>query len=359
MDFTFSEEQQAVAELADQIVSGVSTVDRVKEIEATDDRVDHRLWSELAKSNLLGIALPEEHGGSGLGMIELCLVLEQLGRRLAPVPLVWTAAAALTIAEFGPATLQASVLAAVVAGDLFLSAALTQPGAGDPLDPSAQLDGGRLSGTAINVPLGDQILVPARTGAGLALVLVNPLDPGVTIRRQETTNHQIVMQMEFDAAPATFVAEGPGPIRFAVERAVVGLCALQVGVAESALDQAATYTSNRLQFGKPLSSFQSTSARAADAYIDISAMRATMWQAAWRIDRGLDASVAVEVAKWWASEAGQRVVHAVQHMHGGMGADIEYPVHRYFLWGKQIEDTLGGGSAHLAAIGQALAAGVR
>ncbi|MHB8465426.1 MAG: acyl-CoA dehydrogenase family protein [Acidimicrobiales bacterium] len=356
MDFTFSEEQLAVGELAATIFGDLATVDRIKEVADTDDRVDRRLWSELAKANLLGIALPEAHGGSGLGMTELCLVLEQLGRTLAPVPLVWTAAAALTIAEFAPPALQASLLPAVIAGDLILSTALTQPGIGDPFDPSATFDGS-VSGSAANVPLGDQVLMPARTPDGLVVVLLDPAAPGVTARRSETTNHQIVTQLTFDGAAATVVAEGPQAIRFATERALVGLCAVQLGVAEAALAQAATYTSNRVQFGKPLSSFQSTSARAADAYIDTEAMRATLWQAAWRMDCGLDASTAIEVAKWWASEAGQRVVHAAQHMHGGIGADVAYPVHRYFLWGKQIEDTLGGGSSHLAAVGRALAAG--
>ena len=354
MDFTFSEEQQAVAELASTIFGGMATTDRIKEIGATEDRIDRKLWGELAKSNLLGISLPERYGGSGLGMTEQCLVLEQLGRRLAPVPLVWTAAAAMTIGEFAPPDVAADILPAVIAGDLLLSAALVQPGVGDPLDPSASFDGA-LSGTAVNVPLGDRILVPARGRGDLILVLVDPAAEGVEARRAETTNHQIVNHLSFTAAPATVVASGRAAVRFASERALLGLCAVQLGVAAEALAQAASYTSNRIQFGKPLSSFQSTSARAADAYIDIEAMRVTMWQAAWRIDEGLDASTAVEVAKWWASEAGQRVVHAAQHLHGGIGADVEYPVHRYFLWGKQIEDTLGGGSAHLAIIGAALA----
>jgi acyl-CoA dehydrogenase len=186
------------------------------------------------------------------------------------------------------------------------------------------------------------------TVAGLVLVETNA--PGVTIERAEATNHEIVGHIRFDGAPGALV----GDARFALDRALVGLCALQVGVAEEALAMAAEYTSTRIQFGKPLSTFQSTSARAADAYIDTEAMRATMWQAAWRLDTGLDAAVEIEVAKWWASEAGQRVVHATQHLHGGIGADVSYPIHRYFLWGKQLEDTLGGGSAHLAAIGRAL-----
>ena len=121
---------------------------------------------------------------------------------------------------------------------------------------------------------------------------------------------------------------------------------------EAATAQAAEYTSNRQQFGKPLSTFQGVQLRAADAFIDTECIRVTTMQAAWKIDEGLDASADVLVAKWWASEAGQHAVHNTQHLHGGMGADIDYPIHRYFLWGKQIEDTLGGASVTLAGSGR-------
>jgi 3-oxocholest-4-en-26-oyl-CoA dehydrogenase beta subunit len=135
---------------------------------------------------------------------------------------------------------------------------------------------------------------------------------------------------------------------------LVGIAALQVGVAEEAVRQTATYTSSRIQFGKPLSAFQGVALRAADAYIDTEAMRVTMWQAAWRLAVGEDAAMEVEVAKWWAADAGQRIVHATQHLHGGLGADVEYPIHRYYLWGKQLEDLLGGASYHLARLGRQL-----
>jgi acyl-CoA dehydrogenase len=128
-----------------------------------------------------------------------------------------------------------------------------------------------------------------------------------------------------------------------------------VGVAEEATSLAAAYTSQRIQFGKPLSVFQGVALKAADAYIDTEAMRATLWQAAWRLSEGDDAVMEVEVAKWWASEGGQHVVHITQHLHGGLGADIDYPVHRYFLWGKQIEVMLGGATQQLARLGRHIA----
>ena len=142
------------------------------------------------------------------------------------------------------------------------------------------------------------------------------------------------------------VLTGPDAGRAALDvmlvASTIGLCALQVGVCEAALTMTAAYLNSRQQFGRPLSTFQATMLRAADAAIDIEAMRVTWENAAWRFDTGRDAADAARVAKWQASERGQRTVHATQHLHGGMGADISYPIHRYFLWGKQIELLLGG-----------------
>jgi acyl-CoA dehydrogenase len=140
-----------------------------------------------------------------------------------------------------------------------------------------------------------------------------------------------------------------------LNRAWTGLCALQVGVTEAAVSQTAIYLNTREQFGRPLSTFQGTMLRAADAAIDTESIRVTMLQAAWRLDNGLDADLAVSVASWFAAEAGQRAVFATQHLHGGMGADITYPIHRYFLWGKQIELLLGPPSGQLARLGNQLA----
>ena len=366
MDFSFDESQETVRDLASQIFTGHADVGRVREVERSDDRFDRALWAELAKANLLGIALPEEDGGSGLGMTELCLVLEQQGRRVAPVPLLWTQVAALALASFAAADVRARWLPGVIAGNVVLTVALSEGGAGDPRDPSVSVSpDGSLHGSKPSVPwahVAQRVLVPARSGSDLVVALVDPHGPGVTAEVGEATDRQLLSHLTFDGAHGEVIAgpsSGAAVIEWMLERALTGLAAIQLGVAAEAIAKAADYTSNRLQFGKPLSSFQSTSARAADAYIDTEAMRATLWQAAWRLDSGLDASMAVEVAMWWASEAGQRVVHATQHLHGGMGADIDYPIHRYFLWGKQIEATLGGGSAHLARIGTALAGTAR
>lgn len=368
MDFTLSEEQQAVQELAEQIFTDRATAERIKSVEAGDERVDWDLWSHLADAGLLGIALPEEVGGSGLGIIELSLLLEQQGRRVAPVPLLATLAmAALPIAEFGSAEQRQTWLPQVVAGDAVLTAALAEAGDGEATTPSsvARKDGAggwRLQGRCVSVPyahVAARILVPARTDEGVAVFLVDPTDAGVERLRAETTNREVHPHVILDDAPGELLGgtgNGRFMIRWILERALVALAALQVGVAEEAVRQAARHTSNRIQFGRPLSTFQGTALKAADAYIDTEAMRVTLWQAAWRLSMGYDATAEVEVAKWWASDGGEQVVHITQHLHGGLGSDIEYPVHRYFLWGKQLSDTLGGAGFHLARLGRHLAA---
>lgn len=368
MDFTFSEEQDAVRDLAAQIFEGHATAERVKEVERSEERVDRELWRALADAGLLAIAVPEEHGGSGLGLAEVCLLLEQQGRRVAPVPLWPTLVlGAPAIAEFGSPEQQQSWLPGVATGEVVLTAALAEPGVNDPLRPlvTATRDGAtwRLDGDKPSVPAGhvaDRVLVPASTADGeLCVFVVDPAGPGVERTIAATTDRSKVAHLSFAGAPAERLGaedlDGRRATAWMLDRALVGLCATQVGVAEGALRMAADYTSERQQFGRPLSTFQGVALKAADAYIDTEAMRVTLWQAAWRLTAGLDATREVMVAKWWASEGGQRVVHITQHLHGGMGADVDYPVHRYFLWGKQIEDTLGGASAQLARLGRALA----
>jgi 3-oxocholest-4-en-26-oyl-CoA dehydrogenase beta subunit len=369
MDFTFSEEQDAVAEAAASVFDGMVTPARVAEIERTDDRVDDELWAALARSNLLGLAVPEAFGGSGLGLTEACLVLEQQGRAVAPIPL-WatTILGAMPLARFGTAAQQHQWLPGLVAGDVRLTAALTEVAASDSGRPAVQAvrrgDGWVLSGTTREVPqahLAARVLVPALSADGVIVALVDPTASGATLERVTTTDRQIHPHLHLDGVVIDEADVLVGPdggaeaVAWMLDRARVGLCAVQLGVTEEAIRRAASYLNERHQFGRPLSSFQGTMLRAADAYIDSEAIRVTLWLAAWQIDTDRPAATAVATAKWWASEAGQRVVHATQHLHGGMGADVEFPIHRYFLWGKQIELMLEGPSAQLARMGRALA----
>lgn len=374
MDFTFDEQELAIQQSAEAVFSGLGTPERIEQIEATEDRFDRQLWSEIAKAGLLGLTVPEVDGGDGLGMVALGLVLEAQGRTVAPAPVLPTVAlGSMPIAEFGSDELRASVLPGVIAGETVLTAAVTDVatdialgGTGRPSVTAEPLtDGVRLSGSAFAVPYAheaDRILVPAILGDGVVVAAVDPAAPGLTMERAWTTNREIHPHLHLDGVEvgqADLLARGDPTrgrevVTWILDRAWTGLCALQVGVTEAAVAQTASYLNTREQFGRPLSTFQGTLLRAADAAIDTESIRVTMLQAAWRIDHGLDADLAVAVASWFAAEAGRKVVFATQHLHGGIGADISYPIHRYFLWGKQIELQLGSPSSHLSRLGAQL-----
>jgi 3-oxocholest-4-en-26-oyl-CoA dehydrogenase beta subunit len=374
MDFTFGEEQLAVAEAAAGVFAGMAPPERVAAVERSQARVDDDLWKSLADANLLGLVVPVEHGGSGLGLVEACLVLEQQGRHVAPVPL-WatTVLGALPLARYGTPAQKEALLPGVAEGSVRLTAALNEVAASPGRRPAvtataattADGDGLRLSGRLQAVPqahVADRVLVPAALGDETVVVLVDPSVTGAQLEEAITTDRQVHPHLLLDdvQVAATDVVAGPGAgaevVEHLVQLATTGLCALQLGVTEEALRRAAEYCNQRHQFGRPLASFQGALLRAADAYIDSEAIRVTLWQAAWRLDTGRPAAQEVAVAKWWASEAGQRVVHTTQHLHGGLGADIDYPIHRYFLWGKQIELMLGGPGAQLARLGDLVAA---
>ncbi|CAB4863446.1 unannotated protein [freshwater metagenome] len=370
MNFDLSDEQNVVSDLAKQIFEGHAPVERVKHVERAGDGFDRELWHELANANLLGLCLPEDVGGSGFGLVELCMLLEQQGRRVAPVP-VWATLAlgALPIAEFGTPAQRTEWLPGVCAGNVVLSAALNERGADDALRPTVTAlrseHGWHLQGVKPTVPSAQfaaRVLVPARQDDGrIGVFLVNPADAGVQVQPVKATNHQPHAHLVIDTVVSADdrlggeSGDGEEQLHFMLERALVGLCALQLGVCSAAIEQTAAYTSGRAQFGKPLSTFQAVGHQAADAFILTEPMRVTMLQAAWRLVHGLPSRQEVLIAKYWASEAGQKVVHLCQHLHGGMGSDIDYPIHRYFLWGVQNETTLGAGSTQLARLGELIA----
>ena len=375
MDFTLTDEQLAVSEAANGVFSGLADPVRVRAVEQGETRIDRDLWRALADADLLGLAVPEAEGGAGHGLVELGLLLQAQGAVVAPVPLWATLVlGALPIASSGTDAQRARWLPGVVSGETMLSAALTgtaaSPTSTPPVSATPAAAGWVLTGTELAVPqahLAARIVVPAHApGGGVVLVLVDPSAPGVTLERTVTTNREIHPHLHLDdvSVATDDVLAGPGPdgraaLDASVIAATVGLCALQVGVCESALRQTAAYLNTRKQFGRPLSTFQATLLRAADAAIDIEAMRVTWLNAAWRFDTGRDAADAARVAKWQASERGQRAVHATQHLHGGVGADVTYPIHRYFLWGKQLELLLGGPSAQLSHLGRRIAEGAK
>ncbi|MBS1837249.1 MAG: acyl-CoA/acyl-ACP dehydrogenase [Actinobacteria bacterium] len=365
MDFRFSEEQQAISDLAGQVLGDRSTHERLRELERGDGpRFDRDLWAELADLGVLGATIPEEHGGAGLDLVALGGVLEAAGRTAAAVPLWETLGLGVPpIAEFAPAAVAARVLAAVAAGDMVLTGAWHEPG-GEPLVPTTiatrGAGGWTLTGTRTCVPAGaiaDAVIVPAAMEAGgsVGLFLVG-VGEGVAVEPLVTTYGDPQAALLLADAPAELVAEGTEALRWAYERAVATQCAVATGVCDEALRLTAEYTKERKQFDVPIASFQAVAHRAADAYVDAEAVRLTTHQALWRLGNDEPASAEVSTAKFWAAWGGQRVVHAAQHLHGGVGVDRDYPLHRCFLQAKELELQLGGTTRQLLLLGEVIAA---
>ncbi|CAM5422402.1 acyl-CoA dehydrogenase family protein [Streptomyces griseus] len=397
MDFTFTEEQQAAVEAARAVFSDVAP-DRAPSPALTPgavaEDIDRRLWHELARTDLLGLTLSPDHGGAGLDPIALCLVLRESAKVLARVPLLESCAVAMAIERFGDRTLAAELLPRAGRGELILTVGANGRSGHDPAElavsarPYGVRDGEEdgqtgsegggktggpaggsgwvLDGVQSAVPwaqVADRIAVPAHTAGGRpVLALVPRTREGVTLADQVSTSGELLAEVRLDGVRVTAreLIDAPGCWEWLRSLLTTGTCALALGLGERVLAMTAEYTGRREQFGFPVATFQAVAVQAADRYIDLRAMEATLWQAAWRIstDAGgpLPAAGDVAVAKIWASDGVRRVVQTAQHLHGGFGADTDYPLHRFHAWAKQIELSLGPAAAHEEALGDLLAA---
>ncbi|WP_369247822.1 acyl-CoA dehydrogenase family protein [Streptomyces sp. R41] len=376
MDFTFTEEQQAAVEAAKAVFGGVAP-DGVPSPALTAGAVaeefDRALWARLADADLLSLLLDTEYGGAGLDAVALCLVLREAAKVLARVPLLESSAAAVAVQTYGGAELKAELLARAGRGELVLTVAANGRTGHDPaeLAVTARQDGRDgdvwvLDGVQTAVPWAhnaDYIVVPAHTDADRAvLALVPRVHEGVVLAEQISTTGERLGEVRLESAriSARDVIDAEGAWEWLRELLATGTCALALGLGEGVLGMTSEYTSKREQFGFPVATFQAVAVQAADRYIDLRAMEATLWQAAWRISTGaggaLPASGDVAVAKIWASEGVRRVVQTAQHLHGGFGADTDYPLHRYHAWAKQLELSLGPAAAHEETLGDLLAA---
>ena len=371
MNFTFSDDQNSIRELAYQIFTDRASDEFLLEFSRNNETYDQTLWQTLADQGLLGVAIPESAGGTGLGLIELCMVLEEQGRRVAPVPLFASLVlGGLPIAEFGSEQQQQHYLTQLASGQAKFTAAIAELGMNAALattvSATREADGWVLNGRKAVVPDGavaDFILVPAEDDQGQQSVfIVDTNAPGVSVQgveiglSGELAAHLLLENVAVGGDTLLGAAgQGAEIIEWLEQHANVGHCALQVGVTEEAMKRTAAFLGERKQFGVALGTFQALAMRMADSYIDVEAIRSTYWLALWRLSERLDARAEVRAAKWWACDAAHRVVCTSQHLHGGIGADVEYPIHRFYLMAKQISFSLGNASQQLEKLGRLLA----
>ncbi|MFG2489764.1 acyl-CoA dehydrogenase family protein [Streptomyces caniferus] len=374
MDFTPTPEQAAARELAARIFGDLSTPERLA---VCGSGMDAALWKALCAAGLPGAA--EE-----TGLLGLVLMLEEQGRTTAQVPFAATCVyGLLAIGAHGDREQRARLLPPLRDGEAVATGAFPARRGGVRAE-HAQGGTGRLTGSVPVVPWlreATHVLVP--DGTTRTLWLVRTDDPGVRREPVETTapwsagrltldaapaecldgsdpdthpdpDHDIVPDPQADTAPDPHHQPDPHPYSHTLALARTAFAGLQAGVCAGSLARAVSHTTTREQFGRPLATNQGVQLRAADAYMDTEAIRVTAYEAAWRRDAGLDAGPHALTAAWWASEAGTRVVHTGQHLHGGIGADVDHPVHRHFLWGRQLAGYLGSGAEVLAELGELL-----
>lgn len=351
MDFTPSEEQVALRDLTAQLMASGTPA------ELGVAGFDEALWAKVLEAGLLAAPVAESAGGGGLGLAEATVVAEEQGRALGRVPLV-PALAALRL--LGAAGGQEELVGRALAGDALVVTALGADGWTSGVHASRADGALTLSGTQLAVAWAREAthaVVSGRTeDGGHVLGLVDLRGPGVTLVDEQVSSLEPHATITLDGAPGVELAVGAGAHEEAVATLVLLQCAYGVGVAEEALRVAAGHVSTREQFGKPLATFQAITYQVADCWIDVEAMRLTMQQATWRVDAGLPAGEQTAIAAFWGAEGIQRVVSKAVHLHGGLGVDVSYPLHRWFLVGKVVELSLGGAQRSLEQLGELLAA---
>lgn len=373
MDFGFTEEQQEVQNLAREILTDQVTPEVLaKYDEYSEERFDRSLWSKLAEAGLLGVAIDEQYGGMGFGFIELALFIEEVGRTIAPVPVIsHLVSAALPVQKFGSVEQKERLLPEAANGKLLLTTALMEANNEDPSKPElttavADGEGFTVSGSKSCVPFAEQaerILVSAKTADGVVVVLLDPRADGVSLQPLKVSTYEPQYQLLLDnvavAASDVLVGadQGAAAMHWITERTTAALCAHQTGITDKSMRMTASYTSERQQFGVPVATFQAVGHRAANCFIDVECLKLNTYQAVSRLSSEIDATTEVLIAKIWAGDVGHRVSYASQHLHGGMGIDRDYPLWRYCLSARHNEMMLGSSASQLAALGQRIAAG--
>ncbi|MET9069519.1 acyl-CoA dehydrogenase family protein [Streptosporangium sandarakinum] len=381
MDFTLDETQSELRALAADLLGREAATERIEAHEAGGAPYDAGLWRSLAQAGLLGACLPEEAGGAGLGPVEMAVLLREAGAHVAPAPLLASLVAALTVARHGSPE-QRAALAPLAEGRAVLTAALRGPGrdlgaaptvtarAAGRSDPAGSTgaassatarpggDGWVLTGRAGTVPYAAQasaILVPAATEEGVGLFLVAP--GAADLRPVRVSTGEPTATLTLRDSPGAPVGAPDGRAAEGLRLlALAGIVAVASGVLAGALALTTEHVRNRRQFGRALAEFQAVTVQIADVYIAARTLDVAMWSGVWRLAEGMDAEADTDlsVAALTVTDAALAALHTCQHLHGGIGLDVAYPLHRHFAWGKHHAHLLGGVEARLDAIGALL-----
>ena len=356
MDFELTEDQRAIAEMAQSVFADYCTDDRLRQFDARDDAYMEPLWQLCVETGLQALAIPENQGGSGLGMTELMCVLEAQGRALGQVPLWRHQLAAATLAQFADSALHAWAVEAA-AGRTLLTLDLSGLNTAHGMTLNAQpvAGGWRLSGRVSALALAEQsqaavLLVSVEGQPRLAFVELAA--QGITHVPGRMTHGEAIADLQIDGLSITAQQLLPvAALDWLEPRSTAALAALQLGVSAEQISRTVAYVTDRRQFDRSIGSFQAVQMSMANAHIALEALRSCLWQLCYRLDAGLPAPSEALATAWQACEAGHLIGHNAQHVHGGIGVDLTYPMYRFLYWSRALGSALGGSAASLERLG--------
>ncbi len=371
MDFSFSADQQLLRQAARGFLEQRCPAAAVRALWDDPRGESETLWKDMAQLGWLGLALPEAVGGSGLGMVETAILLEEMGRAACPSPYLPTVLAAWAIAEAGDPAQRRRWLPALAAGEARATVALLDGHLDwDPASIATRAEptagGFALSGAKACVPwahVADLVLVPARAPRGLTLFLVEASSPGLSpgpLTALDRGTRWVSLALEGVPVAAGAVLGPPGGagplVAGLLQRGAVGAAAEMLGAARRCLEMAVDYARVREQFGQPIGSFQAVRHRCAEMLVEVENAHAAVYYAAWALDaRAPDAALAASVAKAYVSEAARKVCGDALQVHGGIGFTWEYDLHLHFKRAKALEAMYGDADVHRELIVRHLA----
>jgi len=376
MDLGLSEEQEMLKNFARDFLEKECPEKYVRDMEEDERGYSPEVWKKMADQGWQGLIVPEQYGGTGLGFLDLIVLLEEFGRALVPGPFIPTVVlGAIPILEAGSEEQKQEYLPRIASGDLIMTMAFTEPSArfdAEGVETAAKKDGTDyvLNGTKLFVPdanVADMLIVVARqpdskAEQGISLFLVDAKAQGVSIETLKTiaSDKQCEIKLENVRVPAKNLlgAEGQGwqIMKTLLQKATVAECAYLVGLAQMDFEISVNYAKERVQFGRPIGSFQAIQHKAADMVTDVDGARFIMYRAAWSVAEGEpDAEMNVHMAKAWCSDATRRVVAHGQQIHGGIGFTKDYKIQLFFRRQKRGELMWGDADYHREKVADAMA----
>src|SRR5438876_66390 len=373
MDFDLSKPQKLLKHSAREFFARECEPERVRELMETDTAHDDKLWQSIADQGWTGLIIPEEHGGLGLGLVELAVVAEEMGRACLPGAFLSTLTAAALVERAGSLEQRAKYLEPIAAGELKATIAFLEEGANwemDEIKLKATREGGnfQLSGRKLFVPdagIADLLICVARDGDGLALLPVERGAEGLSVKAMPSMDgtrklHEVAFEGVTVAEADVFGADGDarGGLGGALEVGCVALCAEMVGGMQWVLDRTVEYAKTRQQFGRAIGSFQAVQHQCADMLLMTESARSATYYAAWALTAGdSSASVAVSMAKAYCSDAYREVGNHGIQVHGGIGFTWEHDLQLYYKRSKASEVMFGDATFHRERIARIIVDG--